>query len=221
MMAVRTEPEGPSTPVIHTLNHFQISFTYRRRETTWLIHQHGGDTPVTRLHKPADPGSRKPYRVYGGPALDHLLGYVAISIALDADGRELGRVRHERHTSWGLRNGLLTDEDWTVSQPELGTLHGRPAGLGSRARHAIVVGPVLDNLPTDVVLAHSLRYRGATSEGFELTRRPGLTSRYDVRIHDPRVSRLLVLAAVAYFDSEHGDADVRKILPSIGGLFRD
>jgi hypothetical protein len=205
---------------MHTLNQFQVSFTFRRRETTWLIAD-GNDTPVARLHKPADPDSRKPYRVYGGPALDHLLGYVAISIALDADGRELGRVRHRSHTSWGLRSGLLTDEDWTVTQPGLGTLEGRPAGLGSRARHAIGVGNVMDNVLTDVVLAHTLRYRGATSEGFELTRRPGVNSRYDVRIHDPRVNRLLVLAAVAYFDSEHGDADVRKILPSIGGLFRD
>jgi hypothetical protein len=71
-----------------------------------------------------------------------------------------------------------------------------------------------------VVLAHSLRYRSSISEGFELTRRPGVNSRYDVRVHDPRIDRLLVLSAVSYFESEHGDADVRKILPSIGGLFR-
>ncbi|MDH6144252.1 hypothetical protein P3T35_006291 [Kitasatospora sp. GP30] len=71
-----------------------------------------------------------------------------------------------------------------------------------------------------MVLAHSLRYRSSISEGFELTRRPGVNSRYDVRVHDPRIDRLLVLSAVSYFESEHGDADVRKILPSIGGLFR-
>ncbi|TQF03706.1 hypothetical protein E6W39_17555 [Kitasatospora acidiphila] len=205
--------------MIHALNEFSVNFTYRHRETTWLIHRNGSDAPVARLRKPEAPDSLKPYQVYGGPQLDELLGHVANSIALAPDGRRLGRVRL-RSKQWGLRDGLSTDEEWTFAQDGLGELHGQPMGLGSRARHAFVVGNLMDNVLTDVVLAHSLRYRSIISEGFELTRRPGVNSRYDVRVHDPRINRLLVLSAVSYFESEHGDADVRKILPSIGGLFR-
>lgn len=204
--------------MIRTLDAFSVAFAYRRRETTWLVHAPGQDAPVARVHKAAAPDSREPYQVYGGPQLDELLGLLSGRRALAADGSRIGEVTWAGRN--GLRGGLLADEKWTCVQDGLGELDGRPVGLGSRARHAYVVGSLLDNGLTDLLLDHSLRYRDESSEGFEFSRRSGVRSRYDVRVHDPRVNRLLVLAAVGRFESEHGTADVRTLLPSIDGLFR-
>ncbi|WP_042407799.1 hypothetical protein [Streptacidiphilus carbonis] len=203
---------------LDTLDSFNVRFEFRQNETTWTVCAGKMDEPLARLHKQGAVNSIKPYEVYGGPGLDELLGRVAISIALGPDGTRLGTV--SRRAQDGLEGGPLTDEEWTFTQEGLGALRGTPLGLGSRARHTYVVSNVIDNGLTDVLLEHRLRYRAPDSEGFELTRRSGVRSRYDVRIHDPRVSRLLVLAAVAYFDEEHGDIDIRKLLPSIAGLFR-
>jgi hypothetical protein len=206
--------------VIQDLDRFSVDFEFRRKETAWTVRADGSRSagPVARGHKPAALNSRKPYQVHGGPNLDQLLGHVGLSIALGPDGSGIGTV--SRRSLEGLDGGLLADEEWTFAQQGLDVLHGRPAGLGSRARHTFAVGDVLDNGLTDVLLKHTLRYRGEQSDGFEVTRRPGVRSRYHVRIHDQRLDRLLVLAAVVHFDNEHGDTDVRKLLPSISGLFQ-
>lgn len=216
MTGFTTPPTGG--PTIQHLDSFDVTFEFHRNETTWTIRTGGRDAPVARLHKQAAVNSVKPFEVHGGPGLDRLLGHVAIGIALGPDGARIGTVAHQ--TLGGLEGGLLTDELWLFRQQDLGVLEGRPVGLGSRARHAFGVGSLVDNGVTDVFLEHRLRYSNADTDGFELTRRSGLRSRYDVRIDDPRVNRLLVLSAVAYFDELHGDSDVRKLLPSIGGLFR-
>ena len=204
--------------MIRTLDAFGVAFEFRRTETIWTVRAKGQDAPVARVYKQGAVNSAKPYEVYGGPGLDELLGRIAHVFAVRPDGTRIGTVA--RNARGGFDGGLLTDEEWLFAQEGREVLTGKPVGLGSRARHAYVVGGVLDNGLTDVLLEHNLRYRGAESAGFELSRRSGVRSRYDVRIHDPAVDRLLVLSAVGHFDLEHGDSDVRKLLPSIGGLFR-
>lgn len=206
---------------LQQLRAFDVRFEYGLRRTVWLVRAHGAPRaagpsgPVAKVAKEADPESRRPYRVFEGPALDRPVGTVSQAVALDAEGFEIGRIHVESE-----RRLLADDQIWTFTQAGLDPLHGTPRGLASRARHNAVVGEALENGLTDLLSAHRMRFRAPGSEGFELTRRAGVHSRYRVAVHDDQVNRLLVLACIARFDSEYGTTDVRKLLPSVVGLFR-
>ncbi|MEZ0092792.1 hypothetical protein [Streptacidiphilus sp. EB129] len=203
--------------VIRTLDAFTVRFEFRVRETTWTVHAKGERAPVARVHRPDGPSSRRPYRVYSGPQLDTEIGLLAGGTAFAPDRTRIGGVVRDRVE--GVRGQLLQNEVWTFSQVGFGDLAGNPVGLGSRARHTLL-DDYMDNSVADALLDHRLRYRSDDSSGFELIRRSGMRSRYDVRIHDPRVNRILVLAAVGCFDDLYGDADMRKLGPMVAGLFR-
>ncbi|MEU9075172.1 hypothetical protein [Kitasatospora sp. NPDC048538] len=180
------------------LTELTVAVDYGRAHTTFLVHADGSRAPVARMHKDAAYDHSAAYRVFGGPRLDQLLGHVDNFSAAAADRSPIGRVDH-RSRSW--RPDL-----WTFEQHGLAALEGEPVGLANRARRSL---PLLDRGVVDTALAFRMHYRSAESAGFELTRHAGVRATYGVRIHDPRISRLLVLACVAHFNT-YSTADPRK-----------
>jgi hypothetical protein len=59
-----------------------------------------------------------------------------------------------------------------------------------------------------------LRFSAPGCDGFEFTRLPGIKTRNKARVHDDRVSRLLVLAAILNYDFRY-NADPRKEISEI------
>ncbi|WP_055588266.1 hypothetical protein [Peterkaempfera griseoplana] len=184
-----------------SLDAFTLTADYGRAHTTFDLHTDGQDAPAARMHKEGAYSSRHPFQVYGGPGLDRLLGQVTPHSARSADGTPIGRVDH--------RERLLRHPEWTFVQDGLGRLTGEPAGVGSTLRRGTPLHVLLDRPALDTVLATRLRFRAGQSAGFDLTRRAGAAARYALRIHDPRIDRLLVLACVLHFDT-YGSTDPRK-----------
>jgi hypothetical protein len=186
-----TEP--PALDALDALDDFTVFIDYGRAHTTFNIHADGGHDPVARMHKDAAHDTGHPYRVCTGPEFDCLAGYVTPFSAMSADNAEIGTVR--------LNERVVRHDEWTVTQHGLGALTGLPAGLNSRLRHGSPLRLIPRQDLADVLFSVRLRFRGPQSPGFELARRAGVRARYAVRIHDPRISRLLVLACVLQFNT--------------------
>ncbi|MER7753720.1 hypothetical protein [Kitasatospora sp. NPDC097643] len=189
--------------MFESLSAFTVAIDYGRAHTTFLVHADGAAQPVARMHKDAAYDHSAPYQVFGGPGLDQLLGHVTGFAAIGPDRSPIGKVDHQSR-SW--RHDL-----WTFAQQGLAVLEGEPVGLGNKARRSL---PLLDRGVVDAALTFKLRYRSAESAGFELTRHAGVRATYSVQVDDPRISRLLVLACVAHFNT-YGTADPRKALVDV------
>ena len=193
-----------------SLTQFVVTFSYRKDGTTWEIREKRRGDPVARVHKPGPPDRTVPFDVYGGPRLDELIGLVTSGDAATADRTLIGRVGGRTHSN-------LFKQRWTFEQFGLGVLEGRARGLGSMVRNT--VGSFSDNDSAGYLVAPlTVHYRSSDSEGFTLARHAGPLSRFDIAVKDPRIDRLLVLAAVRLFDHQTGDWDARKLVPVIGGL---
>ncbi|MFC1443445.1 hypothetical protein ABUW04_34915 [Streptacidiphilus sp. N1-10] len=191
---------------------FEVVFTFRVKQSSWLVQPKGGGTPLLRGVRPGGPESVRAYLVDAGPALDQRVGAVGLTSAADAEGTRIGTVSQ-------MPGAMFQDDVWTVVQTDLGAFSAKPVGLASRARHTPLTWGFTENV-ADLVSRHRLRFSSRESKGFEVGRRAGLRSQYDVKVLDSRVNRLLVLATVVHFDSAYGDANVGKLVPSITGLFR-
>ncbi|MEU9041601.1 MULTISPECIES: hypothetical protein [unclassified Kitasatospora] len=189
--------------MIDSLTAFTVAIDYGRAHTTFLVHADGSPGPVARMHKDAAYDHSAPYQVFAGPGLGQLIGHVNNFSAIAADRTLIGRVGH-RSRSW-------RHDVWTFDQNGLAVLEGEPVGLANKARGSL---PLLGSGVVDAALPFELRYRSAESAGFELTRHAGVRATYAVRIHDPRISRLLVLACVAHFNT-YGTADLRKSMVDV------
>jgi hypothetical protein len=191
---------------------FEVVFTFRVKQSSWLVHPKSGGPPLLKGVRPGGPESVRAYLVDAGSALDQRVGAVGLTSAADAEGTRIGTLSHRP-------GAMFQDDVWTVQQTDLGAFSAKPVGLASRARHTPLTWGFTENV-ADLVSRHRLRFSSEQSKGFEVGRRAGLRSQYDVKVLDPRVNRLLVLATVVHFDSVYGDANVSKLVPSITGLFR-
>jgi len=186
---------------LQALDAFAVSIDYGRAHTTFEVRADGRRDPVARMHKDGAYDTAHPYRVSTGPQFADFAGYVTPFSAMSADGAEIGSVR--------LRERTLRTDEWTVTQHGLAALTGLPKGLNSRLRHGSPLRLIPRQDLADVLLSVRLGFRAPESPGFELTRRVGVRAHYGVRIHDPRVDRLLVLACVAHFNT-YASVDPRK-----------
>ncbi|MEV5569683.1 hypothetical protein AB0L06_06520 [Spirillospora sp. NPDC052269] len=184
--------------MIQQLTEFTVTLDYGRSHTTFLVHVDGQQEPVVRVHKDAAYDHSPPYQVFAGPGLGQLVGYVNDFSAIAPDRRVIGRVEH-KNRSW-------RPDEWTVTQEGFGTLNGEPVGATNKARRAL---PVLDWGVVDAALSFKMHWHSAQSQGFELARHAGVRATYTVKIHDPRLDRLLVLAALVHFN-RFGTSDLRQ-----------
>jgi hypothetical protein len=95
---------------------------------------------------------------------------------------------------------------FSFEQNGLAPLVGEPAGVADKARRIL---PVLDWGVVDAAFTFRMRFRSAESAGFEFARQAGVRATYRVRIHDPRIDRVLVLACLHHFNT-YGTTDLRK-----------
>jgi hypothetical protein len=186
---------------MQSLDSFTVTAEYGRSHTTFLLHPEGQREPAARMHKDGAYETRYPFRVYSGVGLDELAGYVTEFAAMTAERVEVGTVRHRERT--------LRPDDWMFTQHDLGVLCGLPEGSGSRLRHSSPLRMVLGHSWGDALFSYRLRFRSAESAGFAFARLAGVRARYTVTVHDPRVSRLLVLACVTQFNT-YAATDPRK-----------
>ncbi len=188
--------------MIQSLTAFAVVPAYGRSRTSYDLLPEGTAAPVAQLRKDSVYDSPKPLGVFTGPGLDELQGYVTAGTAMGADRVGHGRVGHSHA-------GVLRGEEWTFAQPGLPVLYGEPAGANSALRHRFPLRMVLANGIFDSALSFRLRYRAPDSAGFEFIRLAGVRGRYAVRIHDDRLSRLLVLSAVVRHCT-FSDSDIRQ-----------
>lgn len=127
---------------------------------------------------------------------------MTVGTAMGTDRVSHGRVGHSHA-------GVLRAEEWTFAQSGLPVLHGEPAGANSALRHSFPLRMVLGNGIADSALSFRLRFRAPGSAGFEFTRLAGVRGRYAVRVHDDRLSRLLILSAVVRHCA-FSDSDIRQ-----------
>ncbi|MEY9878116.1 hypothetical protein ABH931_007641 [Streptacidiphilus sp. MAP12-33] len=191
---------------------FSVRGDYGKNHTTFWVTPAGQSQPVVRMHKdfPLDVYVR-PFYVYPVADPQQLLGYVKMGKAWDGQQTEIGAVgnmawRYDRDKRPIVQHdlGTLTPE----RQPLTGVKRGVQAAV-ELVDFFSIGGPGLDQSDKDAMFSAHVRCAGPTSAGFELVRRAGVTATYDVVVHDPRVSRLLVLAFVDAFNSV-SDADVRQ-----------
>ncbi|MEU9113286.1 hypothetical protein AB0D04_16265 [Streptomyces sp. NPDC048483] len=189
--------------MIQSLGSFTVSVEYARAHTTFLVKVDGQREPVARMHREVHYEGVRPYTVTAGPGLTECVGYVNEWKALLPDRTTVGTVERKSRTNGADR--------WTFAQHDLGELAGEPAGAGSRLRHASPLRMAFDAAQVNNVLSHRLRFRSDESAGFEFSRPAGIRSSYVVTVHDPRVSRLLVLSCLAQFN-RYVASDPRKNL---------
>lgn len=167
----------------------------------------GTSGPVVRLHMDHVFTAMKALNVYTGPALDQLEGHVTTRWAATPDRARVGEVDRQ------AKGFIRRKETWAFDQAGLPRLTGRPVGL-TRLRYLWPFSMVLGIGGMDTLFSYRARFEAAGSPGFEFTRHPGFRRpRYSFRIHDDRISTLLVLSVIWYFDRVV-DADPRKTLMS-------
>jgi hypothetical protein len=189
------------TDLLQALRDFTVTADYGREHTTFLVRPTGQSEPVVSMHKdyPHDVVVR-PYYVRPAVGPDVLLGYVKMGKAWDAEQKDIGKVgggRKPRHADHAQ-----------IVQHGLGVL--TPKRLGAAGAVQRLAGAAeslgLDWLPgrktADAALSAQLRCAGPDSAGFDLIRTAGLTAEYRIVVHDPQVSRLLILAFVERFNSD-------------------
>lgn len=202
---------------LQSLTAFTVSVDYGRDHTTFLVSPAGSTEPVVRMHKdyPHDVYVR-PYYVHPVTEPQQLLGYVKLGKAWDAQQVEIGAV--------GTMTRPRHQDEAPIVQHDLGTLTPQRQALTGKKRAVAGALGLLDDLfltsfrddqgGDDAMFSAHIRCAGPTSQGFELVRRAGVTATYDVAVHDPRVSRLLVLAYVERFN-DSSDADPRQALVTL------
>jgi hypothetical protein len=197
-MSTMTSEDVWSSPSLQVTTH------YGRQETSMDVLVPGVAAPVARLVKAGRADSAKPYRLTVGA---ELAGLVGGPIAYGADGVQVGRVDSRRQALRGYR--------WSVDQPGLGTLTAKAVGA-SGLRYRWPQSMVLAGGPASNVLPFEFRFTGGDSAGFTVRRRAGVRATFEVTVHDPRVDRRLVLAAVVNL-SVHESGDVRQEIADITG----
>lgn len=183
--------------MIDSLTDFTVVPEYHRYRTLYHVQAKGSRKPVAQART-----DRHMLQVFTGPGLDQPAGWMNSGTALGPDGERIGEV--------DSRRGFIHGDTWTFEQ------NGLPVLVGARAG---VVGTLRDGLPlvrdfltsgvADMALSAHLKFSAPDCAGFEFTRQPGIKTRYTVRVHDDRVSRLLVLAAIRRFD-RFDNADLRR-----------
>jgi hypothetical protein len=186
--------------MIQSLSSFTVTANYGRAHTTYNVHVDGQKASVARMHKDTVFSSGGAYRVYTGPGLDQLVGYVTDFRAKSADGAPLGNVETRMR---GLR-----DDKWVVLQNGLGELTGESVGVSTKLRRESRLGYLVAVPASEFAFTTRLHFRSPESAGFELTRHRGVRAKYAATIHDDRVNRLLILACVARY-AEHHAQDIR------------
>lgn len=198
--------------ILSDLHRFDVDVDIARDRTTYWVRPEGQSDPVVSMHKdyPIHVAVR-PYYVRPVAAPDHLLGYVKLGKAWDGQQVEIGTVGDMRKPTH-LERGPIVQHGLGVLTPK------RPGARGALHKVARLVdwleigAPSAENV--DAAVAAHVRCSGSTSAGFELTRRAGATARYDVVVHDPRLSRLLVLAFLDRFNAAATDVRHAGVLLS-------
>jgi hypothetical protein len=199
---------------LQTLNAFTVRADYGRDHTTFLVYPAGQSEPVARMHKDyAYDVEVRPYYVYPMADPQRLIGYVKMGKAWDGQQTEIGAI--------GNMAKRLQMDKGPIIQHDLGTLTPERQALAGKRRFAraalamfdeLTLGSFLgDQSQDDMMFSAHVRCAGPTSTGFELVRRAGVKATYDILVHDPRLSRLLVLAYVECFNNV-SDADPRQTL---------
>ncbi|WP_037605203.1 hypothetical protein [Streptacidiphilus rugosus] len=190
---------------LQELDRFDVAVDYGRKETTFWLRRPGEEVPVARMHKarPYD-SDIDPYRVHAAVDPDAVAGFVRFRKAWTADRTLIGEV--------GRIVGFTDRETDPVVQHDLGELRPTVTGLAGGVRrvdaaldrasrkHRLL--PIPNGIPfvdprvVDAFTSVTIAFAGPDSAGFEVTRPAGVTAAYEVAVHDPRVSRVLVLAYV-------------------------
>ncbi|MEV6948537.1 hypothetical protein AB0N07_42795 [Streptomyces sp. NPDC051172] len=197
--------------MIESLGSFGITLSYHRDETVWEVREEGTSAPAARVRRPGPPEAKVPCEVYAGRRLDEFVGLVTARDAAGPDRALVGRVHSDAHPN-------PFKDQIRVDQFGLGILEGKATGLGSLVRNS--VGRFnFDSTMGDLVAPLTLRFSGPEGVAFELTRHAGALTRFDAKVTDPRVNRLLVLSVVRLFELKTGGLDPRKLRARMGGLF--
>ncbi|MFK0293466.1 hypothetical protein ACIQU6_23710 [Streptomyces sp. NPDC090442] len=174
------------------LDSFTVTVEYARSRTTFLARVNGRQDPVVRAHKETHYGGARLYTVTAGPALTQCVGYVNEWEAWLPDRAPVGSVERKSRTDGA--------DHWTFAQRGLGELTGEPVGAANRLRLASPTRTAFDTAQVNNILSHRLRFGSDASEGFEFARPAGIRSHYEVTVHDPRVSRLLLFSCLTQFN---------------------
>jgi hypothetical protein len=193
--------------MLESLTRFTVVPEYHRSRTLYHVHVKGTREPVAQARIERAPDTWHPFQVFTGQGLDQLAGWVSSISALGPDKAKIGEV--------SSRYGALGKEKWTVTQYGLPELQGGRAGVAGALRDGLpVVRGFLIGGVADAALSAHLRFSAQGCAGFEFTRQPGIRTKFRARVHDDRISGLLVLAAILNYDSLY-NADLRKEISEI------
>ncbi|WP_274917845.1 hypothetical protein [Streptomyces sp. WZ-12] len=176
----------------NALNSFTVTVEYAHSHTTFLARVKDRQDPVVRAHKETHYDGARPYTVTTGQALTECVGYINEWQAWLPDRTPVGSVERKSPTHGADR--------WTFAQRDLGELTGEPVGAGSLLRLDSPVRMAFDIAQVNDILPHCLRFGSDASEGFEVSRPAGIRSNYEVTVHDPRISRLLLFSCLTQFN---------------------
>jgi hypothetical protein len=185
---------------LRSLASFTVAVSYGRNETALDVRVTGQPEPVARLFKASQYDSRFPFQVLTGPQLSEVGGYVTPFAAFAANRAQLGKVKS--------RYRPLRAKSWEVEQPGLPVLSARPIGASS-LRYRFPFSLLLADTLADSFLPFNFLFQGNESRGFVVSRATGIRARFTVTVHDPRVDRRLVLAAVVGLN-RYASSDVRQ-----------
>jgi hypothetical protein len=199
--------------VIDTLRDITLVGRHTRKSTTFEVSAEGRSAPLARLHKDHCFTSKHALSVFTGPELDQLEGWVTPRWAAGPDRTRIGTVDHND------RVRLFGQETWTFEQDGLPVLTGRLTGA-TKVRYGgpLVLIPMVQAM--DMLFTYHVRFRADGSEGFDFARLAGASHpRYSLRIHDDRISTMLALAVVCYYDRVLDDDPRKRLLKAERHLF--
>jgi hypothetical protein len=192
--------------VIESFDEFTCVPEFKRKETTFDLHVKGQSAPVARVRKDGVTDSLRPYQVYEGPQLDQRVGLVSSHQAWDAEGTVVGEIARQSRT--------YAEDDLSLTHVGLPVLQGRPEGVQTRVTRSFPLNIVTGNVGAGYVLASRYRFSAPGCEGFSVGRKPGVKSRYTVKIHDQRINRLVPLTCLLYI-ARNLAGDVRQGLSNL------
>ncbi|SEM00147.1 hypothetical protein [Streptacidiphilus jiangxiensis] len=190
--------------ILRELREFTVTHDVGREHSTYWVRVGGHADPVVFLHKDVPVHVEvRPYHAAPAGEPGRLLGYVKLGKAWDAQQVEIGSVQ--------LGKRRTDIHRAPVTQHGLGTLTPRLEGVGAVVHKVAKVVEwsdlgLLSARQMEAMASVHVRCQGSTSLGFELTRRAGTTGVFDVVVHDPNLSRLLVLAYLDRFNVSAFDA---------------
>lgn len=205
------------------LTEFEVRGHFSRTTTVYEVSVRA--QVMARAIRPASADSAQAFRLFSAredgargddPAGDEgeLVGVLSAYGAHDATATRVGKVNH--HVSMGTEK-----HSFAFHQFSLGELAGEPVGIGSKLgyRSALRFVPLADTVAGLAPLR--LHYRGTGSPGFDLTRAGGLGSEYRLAVHDPRISRLLVVACVINLDLDVNVNPRIEVAKALSNPFED